>query len=321
MFHYAPGRGAVHATTFLDGYRGRFLQCDGYDAYEKLTAIDRPEGPWQLVHCWTHVRRRFVKRLQNDGSPITERPCARSPSFTPSRNPSAAAPLKSGWRPAGTSPPPMIAAFRPLAGGAALAHPQGLQAGRGHPLHARPLAGADPVPRGWPARVGHKPGGEPNPAGGPDAEKCALRRARGRRRNWAMLASLIATCKMSDVKPVDYIAETLRALLDGHPMSRIETSCRRGLPENIKPRSVGGSARRLRTMDPSDQTSAQSPRPRPLFAPPNSMPSGASSDGSRRSSPFRSAGACAASSVMIVANCWPIRLHRVQRLSSVFGGP
>ncbi|RAZ82093.1 DUF2867 domain-containing protein [Cereibacter johrii] len=40
--------------------------------------------------------------------------------------------------------------------------------------------------------------------------------------NWAMLASLVATCKMSDVNPVSYIAETLRAILDGHTASRIE---------------------------------------------------------------------------------------------------
>ncbi len=39
---------------------------------------------------------------------------------------------------------------------------------------------------------------------------------------WALLASLIATCKLSDVNPVDYITETLRAVLDGHPKSRIE---------------------------------------------------------------------------------------------------
>jgi hypothetical protein len=40
--------------------------------------------------------------------------------------------------------------------------------------------------------------------------------------NWAMLASLLATCKMSSVNPLTYIAETLRAILDGHPKSRIE---------------------------------------------------------------------------------------------------
>ncbi len=40
--------------------------------------------------------------------------------------------------------------------------------------------------------------------------------------NWAMLASLVATCKMSGVNPVDYLDATLRAILDGHPKSGIE---------------------------------------------------------------------------------------------------
>src|SRR6056297_421877 len=40
--------------------------------------------------------------------------------------------------------------------------------------------------------------------------------------NWALLASLIANCKMCDVDPVSYLSDTLRALLDGHPRSRIE---------------------------------------------------------------------------------------------------
>jgi len=41
-------------------------------------------------------------------------------------------------------------------------------------------------------------------------------------RNWAMLASLIATCKLSDANPVDCITRTLRAILDGHPARRIQ---------------------------------------------------------------------------------------------------
>lgn len=40
--------------------------------------------------------------------------------------------------------------------------------------------------------------------------------------NWALLASILATCKLAEVNPVAYIAETLRAILDGHPQSRIE---------------------------------------------------------------------------------------------------
>ncbi len=37
-----------------------------------------------------------------------------------------------------------------------------------------------------------------------------------------MLAPLPATCTMSDVDPVGYLATTLRAILDGHPQSSIE---------------------------------------------------------------------------------------------------
>ena len=48
------------------------LTCSGSRRYDKLTKVDRTEGPWTLVHCWTHARRRFVKRLEKDGSPIAE---------------------------------------------------------------------------------------------------------------------------------------------------------------------------------------------------------------------------------------------------------
>ena len=40
--------------------------------------------------------------------------------------------------------------------------------------------------------------------------------------NWALLASIVATCKLNDVNPVTYIAQTLEAIIAGHPQSRIE---------------------------------------------------------------------------------------------------
>ncbi|MCK1469069.1 transposase domain-containing protein, partial [Bradyrhizobium sp. 146] len=40
--------------------------------------------------------------------------------------------------------------------------------------------------------------------------------------NWALLASIVATCKLNDVNPAAYIAETLETIIDGHPHSRIE---------------------------------------------------------------------------------------------------
>lgn len=40
--------------------------------------------------------------------------------------------------------------------------------------------------------------------------------------NWALLASIVATCKLNDVNPVAYIAETLEAIIAGHPQSKID---------------------------------------------------------------------------------------------------
>lgn len=40
--------------------------------------------------------------------------------------------------------------------------------------------------------------------------------------NWALLASLVATCKINGVEPVAYLAATMTAILDGHPMGRID---------------------------------------------------------------------------------------------------
>jgi len=38
-----------------------------------MTGVEkRAEGPWVLVHCWSHLCRRFVKLMRNQGSPNAE---------------------------------------------------------------------------------------------------------------------------------------------------------------------------------------------------------------------------------------------------------
>ncbi|WP_446479859.1 IS66 family transposase [Bradyrhizobium vignae] len=72
LFRYASGRSGAFAEQFLDRFTGRFLQCDAYDGYDRLIEVARPQGPWTLVHCWSHLRRRFVKLARNSKSPIAE---------------------------------------------------------------------------------------------------------------------------------------------------------------------------------------------------------------------------------------------------------
>jgi transposase len=67
LYSYAPGRGAEHAVALLQGFAG-VLQTDGYAAYKGLTS--RPGSGVSLAHCWAHVRRKFYDIAQGGSSPV-----------------------------------------------------------------------------------------------------------------------------------------------------------------------------------------------------------------------------------------------------------
>ncbi|MEI9409329.1 transposase domain-containing protein [Mesorhizobium salmacidum] len=71
----------------------------------------------------------------------------------------------------------------------------------------------------------------------PDQKKCPVCRSRSRGENWALLASIVATCRLNDVNHVAYLAETLDAIINCHPQTQIEEL----MPgsENVKPKSIG----------------------------------------------------------------------------------
>jgi transposase len=73
---YAPGRGAEHALRHLAGFSG-VLQVDGYDAYKALTDPKRVGGPLTLAFCWAHLRRRFYEIAKGGNAPIAEEALAR----------------------------------------------------------------------------------------------------------------------------------------------------------------------------------------------------------------------------------------------------
>jgi len=66
---YAPGRGGEHAVRHLAGFSG-ILQVDGYVAYDALTDAKRAGGPLMLAFCWSHFRRRFYDIAKGGNAPI-----------------------------------------------------------------------------------------------------------------------------------------------------------------------------------------------------------------------------------------------------------
>jgi transposase len=71
-YSYAPGRGGKYVQTLLEGFNG-ILQVDGYDGYNILTRADRGGGPVTLAYCWAHLRRRFYEIAAKGPAPIAQK--------------------------------------------------------------------------------------------------------------------------------------------------------------------------------------------------------------------------------------------------------
>jgi len=222
LFRYAPGRSGAFAEQFLDGCNGRFLQCDAYDGYNRLTGVVRPQGPWTLVYCWSHLRRRFVKLVRNSKSPIAEVAVQQiaqlyaieaavrgsSPDIRLAARKEHSLPIVAALKQWFEKQLSMISSGSTLAEDIcyALNHWQGLTRlldddrleldTNPVEIAIRPIC----LTRKNALFAGHEIGAE----------------------NWALLASILATCKLNDVNPVAYIAETLEAIIAGYPQSKID---------------------------------------------------------------------------------------------------
>jgi len=68
-FTYAPGRSGQHADGILKGFSGT-LQVDGYAGYNRL--LKRPAQDVTLAYCWAHARRKLFDVAQSSTAPIAQ---------------------------------------------------------------------------------------------------------------------------------------------------------------------------------------------------------------------------------------------------------
>ena len=73
VYSYAPGRGSEHASALLKDFRG-ILQTDGYVAYKSVAKPPDIEGGTgdgvMLAHCWAHCRTAVLRHRQSGPAPI-----------------------------------------------------------------------------------------------------------------------------------------------------------------------------------------------------------------------------------------------------------
>jgi hypothetical protein len=219
-YSYAPGRGAVYALQLLDGYHG-VVQCDGYAAYKTIANAASGEAI-TLAFCWAHLRRKFFDIAKAGNAPIAEAALGRIAALyaieKTIRGMSADARRMSRQE----RSKPLVAAFR-----AWLEHQLTQVSGKAliveairYALHHwdgltrfleddRIELDTNIVERGIRPIVlnrknalfaGHDEGAE----------------------NWACIASLIETCKLSNVDPQAYFADVLTKLVNLWPAARLD---------------------------------------------------------------------------------------------------
>lgn len=218
-FTYAPGRSGQHADNILNGFSGT-LQVDGYAGYNRL--LKRPTQDVTLAYCWAHARRKLHDVTQSGAAPIAQEGLAQIQALyriekdlrgLPADQRSAARQKRSRpiidafelWlsqsRDRVSSKSPTGEALKYIAkywDGLCLFLDDGRIELDNNTVERtiRPIA----LNRKNALFAGHDAGAQ----------------------NWAVIASLIETCKLNGIEPHGYLSGVLTAIAQGHKQTDIK---------------------------------------------------------------------------------------------------
>lgn len=219
-FTYAPGRGGKHASDILQGFNG-VLQVDGYTGYNRV--LDpKTNGDIRLAYCWAHARRKLFELTKNSTAQIANEGLKQITALyrieSQIRGMSAnerlavrkeqTAPKVAGFkiwldhaRLQVSTKSPTGEALKYIAkywGGLILFLTDGRIEMDNNTVERtiRPIT----LNRKNALFAGHEQGAQ----------------------NWAILASLIETCKLNGIEPHAYLTSVLTAIVNGHRQNQIE---------------------------------------------------------------------------------------------------
>jgi transposase len=229
--HHLDGR---DPKTILEGFKGA-LQVDGYSRYARLNSPTRTGPTIRLAHCWARTRRKLVELTRGDPSRFAEEGLALIRELyrieAEIRGRDAAGRLAVRQE----RSVPVMAAFetwltehRARAGsksplGQALAYiAKDWDGLRLFLADGRIALGSNAVEREMrPIALNRSEEDQKNVRRTLFPTNARLPGHDAGAENWAMIASLIGACKLNAVDPHAWLADTLRAIVAGHPQSRV----------------------------------------------------------------------------------------------------
>lgn len=217
VYLFAPDRKAERPVSHLEHFKG-VLHVDGYAGFERLTG----KGDIVLAACWSHTRRKFYDVAQATNAPIAVEALRRigelyaveadvrgqSPGHRLAARRSRSKPIVDAMRTWLEAQLPLLPGRSTLAEAAryALSRWEALT----RFLHdGRIELDTNPVERAIrPVALGRK--------------NHLFAGSDGGGHRWAVLCSLIETCKLNDVEPYAWLRDVLTRMVDGHPANRLD---------------------------------------------------------------------------------------------------
>jgi transposase len=217
VYIYEPDRRGERPLTHLKHFSG-VVHVDGYAGFEALTAGNRIV----LAACWVHMRRNFYEVAKSTASPIAAEALRRIAGIY-----AVEATIR------GHSPPHRLAARREQSRPLVQALKDWLEAQLLQVAERSKLAEAIRYALSrWTALTRFLKDGciemDTNPV-----ERAIRPVALGRKNHlfagsntgghrWAIISSLVETCKMNGVEPYAYIRDVLERMVNGHPVNRLD---------------------------------------------------------------------------------------------------
>ena len=214
---YAPDRTAERPAAHLAGFQG-VLQVDGYEAYKVLAR----RGAVKLAFCWSHVRRPFYELAQSGPAPIAAEALVRIAALyrIEAEIRGRSADERRAVRQARSRP--LVEAFEPwlreklslVSQKSRLAEAIRYALSRWTGLclflaDGRVEIDSNVVERSMrPLALTRK--------------NALFAGSDGGAAHWAVIASLIETCKLIGVEPQAYLADVISRIVTGHPQSRLD---------------------------------------------------------------------------------------------------
>jgi transposase len=218
-FTYAPGRSGQYAEDILKGFTGT-LQVDGYAGYNRL--LKRADQTVTLAYCWVHARRKLHEVARTGTTPIADDGLGRI---------AALYRIEKDLR--GQSPADRQTARQARSKPVVADLETWLTANRARVSAKSPLGEAlNYIAKYWEGLIRFLDGGRielDNNTVERSIRPIALNRKNALfaghdagAKNWAVIASLIETCKINSIDPHAWVTTTLTAIVNGHKQSRID---------------------------------------------------------------------------------------------------